>query len=252
MLLSVSLFLSGSLFCASACASQKQNCTRACTCTNVKWHGTGAGGNARVAKYQGWRRHIYRCTSPHSPLPLSFPLFPSFFPSPCHPPRPTPFFTSVCALRAASLALGNKHARNLATSVQEGCVGLASSFQVTFQDAPPSRCTTLVCGDNWSKQSGGKAMGSLCRGLCHAFAEAFATPLQRPLPRLCSGLCHAFAMPLQRTPESRNRNPVTRTMTHDGGHVHARARHRRAFGESLRSLTPFSPGLCCQQGLTKA
>ena len=96
---------------------------------------------------------------------------------------------------------------------------------------------------------------SVCLCLASCLPRRLATSMQEdmyPPPRLATsskkpacGWLQAFAE------ESRNPNPETRNMTHDGGHVHAHARHRRAFGESLRSLAPFSPGLCCQQGMTK-
>ena len=185
----LSLFLSVVIVLRICMCQPKQNCTRACTCTNVKWHGTGAGGNARVAKCQGWRRHVYRCTSTHSPLPLyplslSFPLaFPPSFPLLAIPRVPHPFSTlSVpCVLPPSRLATRMQEAWQQAC--KKPALGWLQSSKSPFKMHHPCLWRQLeptVWGDNWSKQSGGKAMGSLSRILCHAFAEA------QPLRCLCT------------------------------------------------------------------
>ena len=86
---------------------------------------------------------------------------------------------ACCLPRAwqhACKKLGNKHARKPA-------LGWLQSSKSPFKMHHPCLWRQLeptVWGDNWSKQSGGKAMGSLSRILCHAFAEA------QPLRCLCT------------------------------------------------------------------
>jgi hypothetical protein len=167
-------------------------------------------------------------------LSLSLPLsFPPFFPLLAIPPRPTPFFVSVCALRPASPWAWQQTCTKACT---KAClVSLpwsASSLQVcpvSFQDAPrlsveTTRANSLGCQlqQTVRRQRHAKPFLSLWKAVPNSsFAEA-------PLERLRLLRCLYRGRP----------KAETRNLIHDRGHVHARARHRRAFGESLRSLAP--------------
>jgi hypothetical protein len=114
------------------------------------------------------------------PSPVSHTLFQLCLCLACCLPR---------AWQHACKKLGNKHARSLRW------VGFNLPSHLL-------RCTTLVCGDNWSQQSGvTTGANSLEAKPWEAFLEYFATPLQR------LSLCDAFAHEDARKPKPQSRNP---------------------------------------------